>query len=270
MNDHLAGANGLAIGRSRQGRAQGQQNIALRQPAMGRQGRCPTARAECEGMTFIKGGLARHGTIYRRRGQLGQFLQGGRGARKQHPGTGPNHRLPGGDQGGCSGGNIAAFGRLAGQLWGLVIPRLLRHFLGADIPRQLHNHGARRTVAQGIKSPPHDIADLAGGIDRLHLLGPALIFLHGGEIWPHGYLVEVVAAQHDQDWNIIRISLGQPAHGVFRPRLGLHRDHAETLAVADTAIAVRRHHRAALVTKGDGPDTFPRGGRDQGIGGKTG
>ena len=51
--------------------------------------------------------------------------------------------------------------------------------------------------------------------------------------------------------------------------LGLDRDHAEPLTVADAAVAIGRHDRATLVPKGDGSNTFPSDRRNQRIAGET-
>ena len=62
------------------------------------------------------------------------------------------------------------------------------------------------------------------------------------------------------------VRLGQATHRILGASLGLHRDDAETLAVGQPRVAVGRHHRAALMTKGHRADALLGNRLDERVG----
>ena len=270
MDDGFTNRDFLPVRRARQTTAQGQQQVAIGQPGMGRRRGRATAGAKRQGVAFVDRRFAGHGREHRRGDQFGQLDQGRAGARRQHAGAGPQQRFAraqkrfGRRRDGLGGGP------LQGQAGGLIGRRLGRHLLSADIGGQFDDHRARRAIAQRVEGPAHDRRHVLGTVNGLNLFDPAAIFLRRAEIRAYRDLVEGGPTDEQQDRHIVGIGLGQTAHDVFGAGLALHRGDPETLAPAKAAIAVGGHHGAALMAKGDRSYAQVGGGVNQRIAGKTG
>ena len=120
-----------------------------------------------------------------------------------------------------------------------------------------------------MEGAPHHRRHLVGAQDRLDALGDALVGARRLEVGPRQGVQRVAGRQH-QDRNVVGAGLREAAERILGPRLRLHGDHAEAAAVAGAAVAVGRHHRAALVAKRDGADADGGDGLDNGVLGEAG
>ena len=221
-------------------------------------------------MALVEGGFAGHRGVHRHVQQLRQGAKLGRGAGGHYPGTGPDERRLGIHQLLRGLPHGAAGRRVQGWRWGYKRGRAIRDGRHAHVRRHLHQHWPRPPGTQRVERPPHDVASLIGPGDHLRPLEHRRPGSGGHRVGAHEEHVQRIAAGQRQNGHVVRIRLRQPAHGVLRPRLGLHRHDAEALAIREPRVAVCRHHRAALVPKRDRPNPLLRHRLDQRIGGIAG
>ena len=267
VDEELAAREALSVGRGGERCADREQHVAIVQPLARRTGGGASAGADRKRMAFVEGGLAGHRRVHGRVEQLGQDAQFVGGIGGHHAGAGPDQRFLGVHQ---------VFGGIGYGPGGGCVERRLRRSVGAfgalghgrhaHVRRHFHQHRPRPPGAQGMEGAPHHMAGLVRAGDDLDSLQHRLPGSCRDGVRTHEEHVQRIAARQRQNRHVVRIGLGQTADRVLRAGLGLHRHHAEALAIRHSGEAVCGHHRAALVPKGHRADALLRHGFDEGIG----
>src|SRR5438094_233645 len=209
-------------------------------------------------MVFGKRALALERRHHRRLDQLGQLLELGARLGVHHTLARAHHRSLGGQERARRRLHVAGVARRRRGLHRLVRERAVTDVRHRDVRGDLDHHRPRTAHLQQIERAAHDLTNLVGQVQGLHVLR------HGG-VGPRraeerkdlGAIALVPERQH-QHRHGVRERRRHAREGVLRAGAVLHGEHADAPAVRGPREPVRDTHAHPLLPAQDGPEADDR------------